>query len=128
MTDKVAADAMLRNEREQPAASPRPPAGAQPQARGSPEPAPPVREDGLPGQLAAGVAHELNNPIGFVRSNVSTLKGYLDSLFGIIQAYDQQAADTHAAGSPRRGRRHQAARRLRLPRRPSSCWPNSRTA
>lgn len=26
------------------------------------------------GQLAAGVAHEINNPIGFVNANLSTLK------------------------------------------------------
>jgi len=39
------------------------------------------------GQLAAGVAHELNNPIGFVHSNLGTLDGYLHDLMEIIGAY-----------------------------------------
>jgi len=36
------------------------------------------------GQLAAGVAHEINNPIGYVSSNLNTLKKYLERLTGFI--------------------------------------------
>lgn len=32
------------------------------------------------GQLAAGVAHEINNPVGFVMSNIATLREYSDSI------------------------------------------------
>lgn len=39
------------------------------------------------GQLAAGVAHELNNPIGFVQSNLGTLSGYVDDLLKIDAAW-----------------------------------------
>ncbi len=37
------------------------------------------------GQLAAGVAHEINNPIGFVSSNLETLQHYCQTL---VQAVD----------------------------------------
>lgn len=32
------------------------------------------------GQLAAGVAHEINNPMGFITSNLSTLKDYMKKI------------------------------------------------
>jgi len=40
------------------------------------------------GQLAAGVAHELNNPIGFVSSNLGMLHSYLEAIFSIMAAYE----------------------------------------
>jgi two-component system NtrC family sensor kinase len=41
------------------------------------------------GQLAAGVAHEINNPIGFVSSNLGTLSNYSQQLFKLIGAYEK---------------------------------------
>lgn len=39
------------------------------------------------GQLAAGVAHEINNPIGYVFSNFGTLQTYLKDLLRLIDAF-----------------------------------------
>ena len=40
------------------------------------------------GQLAAGVAHEINNPIGYVFSNLKALAGYMQDMLKIIDAID----------------------------------------
>jgi signal transduction histidine kinase len=39
------------------------------------------------GQLAAGVAHEINNPIGFISSNLGALDGYFKQLQEMLDAY-----------------------------------------
>jgi PAS domain S-box-containing protein len=41
------------------------------------------------GQLAAGIAHEINNPIGFINSNMGTLKSYVDTLCELADGFDQ---------------------------------------
>ncbi len=50
------------------------------------------------GQLAAGVAHEINNPVGYVFSNIGTLERYLTDLFRMLSAYE--AAESQLAGLP----------------------------
>ena len=40
------------------------------------------------GQLAAGVAHEINTPIGYVFSNLRSLAGYVHDLLRIVDAVD----------------------------------------
>jgi two-component system, NtrC family, sensor kinase len=48
------------------------------------------------GQIAAGVAHEINNPVGFVSSNLGTLESYLQRVFALLNAYIE--ADQAAPG------------------------------
>lgn len=41
------------------------------------------------GQLAAGVAHEMNTPVGFVASNFETLVTYVDKFRTMLSVYDE---------------------------------------
>ena len=52
------------------------------------------------GQLAAGVAHEINNPVGFVNSNLGSLGKYIASLFRVIDAYAAAEAKVGAGTCP----------------------------
>lgn len=59
------------------------------------------------GLLAAGVAHEINNPIGYVHSNLGTLQEYMGALFALIEAHDEalQAPDPATAHQDVRAQR-----------------------
>jgi PAS domain S-box-containing protein len=42
------------------------------------------------GTLAAGVAHEINNPMGYISSNLNTMKKYLDNFEGYLTVHAEE--------------------------------------
>ena len=51
------------------------------------------------GQLAAGVAHEINNPIGFIMSNLGTLQSYSEVMSKLLVGYRKYAAALREDGT-----------------------------
>ncbi len=43
------------------------------------------------GELAAGIAHEINNPIGFINSNLRTMGEYREDIMRLIEKYEALA-------------------------------------
>jgi PAS domain S-box-containing protein len=66
------------------------------------------------GQLAAGVAHEINNPIGYVHSNLGTLENYIRDLFILIDRYEAAEA-SFPSESPALGELSELKGKLDLP-------------
>ncbi len=50
------------------------------------------------GQLAAGVAHEINNPTGFVSSNLKTLSDYQNDITSLVIEYRKLVTDLNDCG------------------------------
>lgn len=46
------------------------------------------------GNLTAGVAHEINNPLGFLAGNLHYAESYIQNLFGLIDLYQEKYPTT----------------------------------
>ncbi|MEM9214160.1 MAG: ATP-binding protein [Cyanobacteria bacterium P01_F01_bin.150] len=48
------------------------------------------------GQLVAGVAHEINNPVGFLKGNIQPAQDYVQDLLGLIDLYQEKVPNPDA--------------------------------
>jgi signal transduction histidine kinase len=52
------------------------------------------------GQLAAGVAHEMNTPVGFVAGNFQTLERHVKKILDLLAMHDKLAGQAEDSGDP----------------------------
>lgn len=74
------------------------------------------------GQLAAGIVHEINNPVGFVMSNLGMLAEVMRSLKKLLAAYEALAAAVHGRAGERLKDRLARIDRLREEPRAHHLW------
>ncbi|WP_348539810.1 MULTISPECIES: ATP-binding protein [Spirulina sp. CCY15215] len=48
------------------------------------------------GQLVAGIAHEINNPVGFLKGNIQPAQNYIKDLLGLIDLYQEKMPNPDA--------------------------------
>jgi two-component system NtrC family sensor kinase len=48
------------------------------------------------GQMVAGIAHEINNPVGFISGNLKPASEYIEDLFSLIDLYQQKVSQNDA--------------------------------
>ena len=49
------------------------------------------------GQMSAGIAHEINNPLGFVSGNLKYAQRYMEDLLELVSLYEQSTETTPSA-------------------------------
>lgn len=49
------------------------------------------------GQLVAGIAHEINNPVGFIHGNLSHISRYCEALLELVNLYQRDCSDPSEA-------------------------------
>ncbi|MGD1936755.1 MAG: PAS domain S-box protein [Cyanophyceae cyanobacterium] len=47
------------------------------------------------GQMVAGVAHEINNPVSFIHGNLAHARDYMEDLLGLCLLYEEHYPDPH---------------------------------
>ncbi len=52
------------------------------------------------GQLVAGIAHEINNPLNFVQGNLHFLRDHAEALVGAVEDYEKVVGEKAPAASP----------------------------